>query len=93
MLTPAEARYVVEHARTPFPEFHQGNERWRVRGQTQDGRWLQVVFTFPKDGHVDPESLEPHELIEFSENRAKVVRVIHARDLTDDEKRQTRKRG
>lgn len=69
-VTPHEAEFVVRRARSPWPE-KIGQGKWRVWGQTQAGRWLQVIFIFsPED----------------------VVFVIHARDLSDDEKRQCRRR-
>jgi hypothetical protein len=89
---PDEARYVVEHARPPFPEHH-GDGKWLVRGRTSSGRWLQVIFVYPDDADVDPDSLDPHDLIAYSDGTAQVVYVIHARNLTDAEKRATRKRG
>lgn len=91
-VSPPEARYVVEHARSPFPR-HVGEGKWLVCGQTQAGRWLQVVYVYPDDRDVDPDSLSVADLVAYSDGRAQVVRVIHARPLTDNEKRKTRKRG
>jgi len=54
---------------------------------------LQVIFVYPDDEDVDLDSLGPHDLIAYSDGTAQVVYVIHARDLTDAEKRATRKRG
>jgi len=81
----------VEHAKPPFPE-HIGGGKWLVRGQTHAGRWLQVIFTYPDDDDVDPDSLAPDDLLAYSDGDAKVVYVIHARQLSDEEKRRTRKR-
>jgi len=36
-VTPAEARQVVEHARSPYPE-HADGGKLRVRGKTESGR-------------------------------------------------------
>ncbi|MFI5379034.1 MAG: BrnT family toxin [Tepidisphaerales bacterium] len=69
-VSPDEVEYVVEHARPPFPE-EIGAEKFRVRGRTAEGRYVQVVYIF------DPED---------------VVYVIHARDLTEREKRALRRR-
>lgn len=89
---PAEARHVVEHALPPYPEFI-GDGKWRVRGRTAHGRWLQVIYVHPDDADIDPDSLAPPDLLSYSDGRAQVVCVIHARELTAEEKRQTRKRG
>jgi len=68
-VTPLEAEYIVTSAKNPYPEYS-GNGKWRVRGQAEDGRYLQVVFVIEDDGYY----------------------VIHARGLTDAEKRQLRRR-
>lgn len=65
-----EAENVVQHAAAGYPE-SAGEGKYRVRGQTAQGRYLQVIYIF------DP---------------AAVVYVIHARDLTDREKRALRRR-
>ena len=44
-----EAEYVVDHAARPFPRHH-GDGKFLVRGQSEEGRWLQVVYVFdPRD--------------------------------------------
>ncbi len=68
-VTPGEAEYVVEHAATPYPRYER-DEKYLVRGQSEHGRYLQVIYIF------DP---------------ADEVFVIHARPLTDDEKRRLRR--
>jgi len=83
---------VIEHARPPFPDYV-GEGRWLVRGKTRAGRWLQVVYVYPDDTDVDPDSLALADLLDYADGRARVARVIHARELTDGEKRRTRKRG
>lgn len=65
----AEAEHVVNHAVTPYPE-RIGGGKWRVRGQTAHGRYLQVIFVIEDD----------------------VYYVIHARGLTEPEKRRLRRR-
>lgn len=88
----SEAEYIVDHARPPFPD-HVGDGKWRVWGKTRVGRWLEVVYVYPDDADVEPDSLSVSGLMEFSDGRAQVVYVIHARNLTAAEKRQARKRG
>jgi uncharacterized DUF497 family protein len=87
----SEAEYVVDHAQSPYPEFV-GDGKWRVIGKTSAGRWLQVIFFYPDDSEVDPDSLSYLDLESFSNGAAQVVRVIHARDLESPEKRRARKR-
>jgi len=45
---PEEAEYLVNHAQRPYPEYI-GNGKWRVRGQTAGGRYLQTVFVIEDD--------------------------------------------
>jgi len=49
-VTPDEAQDVVGHARRPFPCYH-GDGKYLVRGKTDAGRWLQVIYVF------DPRSI------------------------------------
>jgi hypothetical protein len=39
---PSEAEYVVLHARPPYPQ-KIGDGKWRVWGQSDHGRYLQVI--------------------------------------------------
>jgi len=52
-----------------------------------------VIYIYPDDADVDPDSLSPADLLAYSDGMAQVVYVIHARELTDTEKRRERKRG
>ena len=65
----AEAEYVIDHAKPPYPEYI-GDGKWRVWGQTAAGRYVQVIFIIEDD----------------------VYYVIHARGLSDSEKRTLRRR-
>lgn len=76
-VSPEEAEQVVEHARNPFPELRE-HDKWRVIGRGLGGRWIQVIFVF------DP--------IEEDIDEDDTVYVIHARPLTDREKKRERKR-
>ena len=69
-VTPPEAEQAVIRARRPYPRRSYG-DRWLVRGQTDAGRYVQVVFL------ADPDE---------------TVFVIHARPLTEVEKRKLRRR-
>ncbi|HVT91079.1 MAG TPA: hypothetical protein VHD56_19660 [Tepidisphaeraceae bacterium] len=65
-----EMEFVVNRARRPWPRF-EGDGKFKVRGQTEQGRYIQVIYIFSPD---------------------EVVYVIHARPLTEREKRQFRRR-
>ncbi len=66
---PVEAEQVVNTARRPYPrQIDRG--KILVRGQTRDGRYLQVIYLLEQDD---------------------VVFVIHARPLTENEKRHLRR--
>lgn len=45
---PADAEYVVNHARPPYPERTRDNA-FLVRGQTEDGAYIQVVYIIEGD--------------------------------------------
>ena len=65
-----EAEVLIRQARRPYP-LYQGHSKWLVRGQTDTGDYLQVVYIY---------------------SPADTIFVIHARPLTDNEKRQSRRR-
>lgn len=88
-MTPGEAEQVVRGARPPFPR-ETGEDKFLVWGQTDAGRYLQVVFVRPDHDEVDPESLDLSELIDYSEGAAEVIYVIHAMELDDSRKRRYR---
>jgi hypothetical protein len=52
-----------------------------------------VIYSYPEDDEVDPDSLSPHDLLAHCQGEAQVVYVIHARELNEAERRQSRKRG
>ena len=66
---PHEAEEVVRLARRPYPR-REGKRKYRVRGQTIDGQYLQVFYVIGPDG---------------------MLYVIHARPMTENEKRQLRR--
>jgi len=47
-ITQAEAEYVVDNARPPYPEYR-GDGKWRVWGQTPFGRFIQAVYIIDPD--------------------------------------------
>lgn len=84
-VSPDEARYVVEHASARYPE-RIGRNKYRVRGRTQQGRHLQVIFIRLGDEQVDIEMLELIEKVLF-ETGQQVLYVIHARDYAPPPRR------
>jgi hypothetical protein len=89
-VAPDEAEYVVRRARPPYPR-PIGEGKSLVWGRTAHGRYLQVVFAYPPDDRVDRESLGAADLLAFAGGEAEVVRVIHAMELTDEQKKQYRR--
>jgi uncharacterized DUF497 family protein len=91
-VTSAEAEFVVEGAAAPFPQAVGGGKR-RVWGATSSGRLLQVIYVLKKQDDVAFESVAPQDWAALqTAPHARVVRVIHAMELTDDMKRQLRRR-
>jgi len=45
---PMEAEWVANHGQAPYPAYA-GDGKWRVRGQTREGRFLQVIFVVDPD--------------------------------------------
>lgn len=84
---PPEAEYIVNHARMPFPR-EIGEEKHLVWGQTEPGRYLQVIFVYRSDDEIEYESLELEDILDLSENHAMAIYIIHAMDLTLKMKRQ-----
>lgn len=89
---PDEAEFVVENAAPPFPQ-DVGDGKRRVWGPTAAGRVLQVIYVLKRQDEVAFASVAPSEwaLLEAAP-AAKIVRVIHAMDLTTNMKRQLRRR-
>jgi hypothetical protein len=92
-VTPAEADEVVGNARRPYPQVV-GDDKRVVWGRTSAGRFLQVIFVYVA---VDGVRLDEYERLRFDERQAleegeEAIRVIHARDLTEPEKRHLRRR-
>jgi hypothetical protein len=59
---------------------------------TEDGRYLQVIYTFWSLDRVDLADVPPHRRDEL-EALDEVLYIIHARDLTNHEKRRYRRRS
>jgi uncharacterized DUF497 family protein len=50
-VAPAEAEYVIEHAKPPCPS-DAGDEKFEVRGQTDSGYYLIVIYVVDEDGTI-----------------------------------------
>lgn len=87
---PVEAEHIVRNSKPPFPR-EIGEDKQLVWGQTELGRYLQVIFVFRSDDEVEYESLSLEEVLALSENRATVAYVIHAMELSPKMKRQYRR--
>jgi uncharacterized DUF497 family protein len=85
-VTRMEAEYIVRHASAPFPRQIEGNKHM-VRGQTSDGRYLQVIFAYPDHAGIDIGRLDLADRLALQEGEEAVF-VVHARDLSPREKRQ-----
>ena len=48
-ISPAEAEYVADNARPPYPE-RTVDDKWLVRGAGFDGGLIQVVYVVDPDG-------------------------------------------
>jgi uncharacterized DUF497 family protein len=91
-VTPNEARFIVENVAPPFPQ-EMGDGKRRIWGATAAGRLLQVIYVLKKQADVVFDSVDPHDWTTLEDMPdAKIVRVIHAMDLTPDMKRQLRRR-
>jgi uncharacterized DUF497 family protein len=91
-VTSEEVNYVLAHSHSPFPE-EIGEGKYWVRGQTQAGRFLQVIFVYRRIETLDWQVLDWEDrLVLLEEEADEVVYVIHARELTDREKRALRRR-
>jgi hypothetical protein len=89
-VSPSEAAEVVLNTSAPFPR-EMADDKHQFWDRTDRGRYLQVICIFPADEDVDITTLSPEDVIAFSDGSGCVVYVIHARDLTDREKRQLRR--
>jgi uncharacterized DUF497 family protein len=47
-VSPKEAEHIVVNARRPYPR-HEGARKYRVRGQTAAGDYLQVIYLIDTD--------------------------------------------
>jgi hypothetical protein len=86
-----EAEHVVNHATAPYP-WYQGEGKFVVRGQAADGRYLQVILVYRPSETVDVRFLDFRQRL-ILEQVSQVTYIIHARELTADEKRLLKRRS
>jgi hypothetical protein len=87
----ADAKYIVEHAKAPFPR-EVGEDKHLVWGKALSGGFLQVVFAFKLPEQLEFNSLALLDwatLIDYEGTVA--VYVIHAMPLTKKQLREYRK--
>jgi hypothetical protein len=89
-VTCEEAESVVQAARRPFP-IRRNDQKRLVRGPTPAGRWLQVIYVLRDAATIDLSWIAPADRLSIDAVK-EVVYVIHARELTDSERFDSRKK-
>jgi hypothetical protein len=70
-----------------------GEGKRRVSGQTQAGRWLQVIYVLKEPSEVGFAAVSPLDWSVLEDMPfAKITRVIHAMEMTSSMKRRMRRR-
>jgi uncharacterized DUF497 family protein len=87
---PEEAVEIARIETRFYPESI-GSGKWRTRGRTDSGRWLQVIFVYRAVDEIDLEMLDPADRLALAELDV-VGYIIHARDLSAREARALRRR-
>jgi hypothetical protein len=92
-VAPVDAEYIVENASPPFPQ-DVGDGKRRVWGKTPSGlTMLQVIYVLKRQHEVKFGSVSPLDWASLQENpNARIVRIIHAMELTESMKRQLNRR-
>jgi hypothetical protein len=91
-VSPGEAEEVIGGSGAPYP-MELGEGKLVVWGQTEGGRYLQVIFVLKRPQGVAYESLTVEDWREVEGGGvSEIVRVIHAMDLTPAMKKRFRKR-
>jgi hypothetical protein len=81
-ITPEEAEQVVTKPARSYPHY-KGDGKWLARGQTTDGRYIQVIYLRLAD--ADEIDCEQVDLVLLDDSEDTFV-VIHARPLTESER-------
>jgi uncharacterized DUF497 family protein len=88
-VTPEEAKEVAHGAKRPYA-MNMGNGKWLVRGATKRGRFLQVIYVYRPIDDVDFDTVDPEDRVHLQESD-ELGYVIHARELTAQERKDFRK--
>jgi len=62
-----------------------------VRGQSAEGRYLQVIYIVDSEEEIEFEDLTISEIYDLSQGELKRMYIIHARPLTPRERANYRK--
>jgi uncharacterized DUF497 family protein len=89
-VTKEEAEFVVRRATPPFPQ-KKGGGKYVVWGTTRSDRLLQVIYVLRSIEEIGFHEL-PSDVIMLLSRDEDLYVVIHARDLTENERRQLRRR-
>lgn len=90
-ISPQEAEAVVNGAQRPYPQYIE-EDKLVVRGATDGGRLLQVIYVLKKPAEVSYESLSVEEWMAVESGEVtEVIRVIHAMDLSPKMKHRLRR--
>ncbi len=89
-IEPEEAVFVAKRARPPFPNGRE-NGKLVVRGPTSDGRWLQVIYILREPDTISLDWIIPEDRLHFDDEDG-IGYVVHARELTESERQDTRKK-
>lgn len=84
-----EAEYIIRHASRPYPR-EMGDGKYKVWGQTQNGRLLQVIYVLRRVDEVGILELPPH-IMALAGADEMFRYVIHARELSVTERQQLRR--
>lgn len=91
-VNPEESEEVLASAGQPYP-MELGDDKLVVWGQTDHGRYLQVIYVLKRPEEVDYESLSIQDWMEIELGGVtEIVRIIHAMELTAAMKKRFHKR-
>lgn len=83
-IEPHEAEYVVRRARRPYPRAL-SRVKWQVKGRTQGGRMIQVLYVLRASEEIDLTLLTLADKLALEQGE-RAAYVIHARELRAGER-------
>lgn len=91
-VSPQEAEEILASVQSPYP-MEVGGDKLVVWGQTNRGRYLQVIYVLKRPEEVEYESLSIQDWLAVElAGVTEIVRVIHAMELTAAMKKRLHKR-